>query len=151
MKKHIVQDGENIVSVAKLYGISVTDLINANNFGNSFILTPGEELIIPVTIPSGFTYYSVQKGDTLNKIANEHQVTSKQLAELNGLELNEYIFPNQQLIIPKEGTLVYIVEEDDRLNDLAEKLNIPKEELVYYNPNLYLLPNQVIAYRKNSV
>ena len=59
MKKHIVQDGENIVSVAKLYGISVTDLINANNFGNSFILTPGEELIIPVTIPSGFTYLMV--------------------------------------------------------------------------------------------
>lgn len=151
MKKHIVQDGENIVNVAKIYGVSVTDLINANNLGNSFILTPGEELVIPVTIPSGFTYYTVQKGDNLYQIAQKYNITSKQLAELNGLELNEYIFPDQQLIIPKEGTLLYIVEENDRLNDLSEKLNIPKEELVYYNPNLYLLPEQVIVYRRGNI
>ena len=150
MKSHIVKEGESIVDIARIYGVRVTDLVDANNLGTSLYLTPGMELIIPVTVPSGFTYYTVQKGDNLFQISGNYGLTAKQLANLNGLELSEYIYPNQKLIVPKEDTAVYISKEGDRLSDLASYLNITKEEIIYYNPNLYLLPDQIIAYRKSS-
>lgn len=150
MKTHIVKDGENVVDIARLYGVKITDLVDANNLGTSLFLTPGMELIIPVTVPSGFTYYIVQTGDTLFQISQNYNLTAKQLADLNGLELSEYIYPNQKLIVPKEATAVYISQEGDRLSDLANVLSVTKEELIYYNPNLYLLPDQIIAYRSSS-
>lgn len=150
MKMHIVREGENIVDIARNYGVRVIDLVDANNLDSSLLLTPGMELVIPITIPSGFMYYIVQKGDNLFQISQKYGLTAKQLADLNGLELSEYIYPEQKLLVPKENTAVYIVEENDRLNDLASKLNITKEEIIYYNPNLYLLPGQIIAYRKSN-
>ena len=150
MKTHIVKEGENVVDIARLYGVRVTDLIDANNLGTSLFLMPGMELIIPVTVPSGFMYYTVQAGDNLFQIGQKYGVTAAQLANLNGLELTEYIYPEQKLIVPKEDTAVYISKEGDRLNDLASILNLTKEEIIYYNPNLYLLPDQIIAYRRGN-
>lgn len=151
MKSHIVKEGENVLDIARLYGVRVTDIVDANHLGSSLLLTPGMELIIPITIPSGFTYYTVKKGDNLYQISKNYGLTAQQLADLNGLELSEYIYPDQKLIVPKEDTILYIVKEGDRLHDLASKLNLTKEELIYYNPNLYLLPDQIIAYRKSPI
>lgn len=151
MKSHIVKEGENILDIARIYGVRVIDLVDANNLDSSLFITPGMELIIPITVPSGFTYYIVQKGDNLYRIAKNYGLTAKQLADLNGLELDEYIYPNQKLIVPKADTSLYITKEGDRLYDLAGKLNLTKEEIVYYNPNLYLLPDQIIAYRKSNM
>lgn len=150
MKTHIVKEGENVVDIARLYGVKITDLVDANNLGTSLFLTPGMELLIPITVPSGFTYYIVQSGDNLFQISQKYNLTAKQLADLNGLELSEYIYPNQKLIVPKEGTAVYISQEGDRLSDLANILNVTRDELIYYNPNLYLLPDQIIAYRSSN-
>ena len=109
------------------------------------------ELIIPITIPSGFTYYTVKKGDNLYQIFKSYGLTAKQLADLNGLELSKYIYPEQKLIVSEEDTILYIAREGDRLHDLASKLNLTKEELIYYNPDLDLLPDQIIAYRKGFI
>lgn len=150
MKTHIVREGENVVDIARIYGVRVIDLVDANNLDSSLILTPGMELVIPITIPSGFNYYIVKKGDNLFQISQKYGLTAKQLADLNGLELTEYIYPEQKLLVPKEETAVYISKEGDRLTDLANNLNLTKEEIIYYNPNLYLLPDQIIAYRKSN-
>ena len=151
MKTHIVREGENIVDIARIYGVRVTDLVDANNLGTTLFVPVGTEIIIPLTIPSGFMYYIVQEGDNLFQIGKKYGLTAKQLADLNGLELTEYIYPNQKLIVPREDISVYITREGDRLNNLASMLDITKEEIVYYNPNLYLLPDQVIAYKKNNL
>lgn len=148
METYIVQEGDTIVSIARKYGIRVVDLVDSNNLGNNYFLTPGTELIIPITIPSGFTYYTIQKGDNLYQISQNYGLTAQQLADLNGLEIDEYIYPDQKLIVPKEGTQFYIAQDGDRLNDIANNLDIMKEDIILYNPNLYLLPGQIIAYRK---
>jgi len=148
METYIVQEGDTIVSIARKYGIRVVDLVDSNNLGNGYFLTPGTELIIPTTIPSGFTYYTIQKGDNLYQISQNYGMTAKQLADLNGLEIDEYIYPEQKLIVPKEGTQFYITQDGDRLNDVANSLDIMKEDILLYNPNLYLLSGQIIAYRK---
>ena len=44
--------------------------------------------------------YTIKKGDTLYAISNSYGVDMNQLAEVNGIDLNDLIFPDQKLIIP---------------------------------------------------
>ena len=55
-----------------------------------------------------YTYYTVNKGDTLYSISKKFNVNPKLVSELNGLKVEEYIYPNQTLIIPKKGIQYYI-------------------------------------------
>ena len=43
--------------------------------------------------------------------------------------------------------LTTLVKEGDTLNLVADELDIPRENILLYNDNIYLLPEQLIAYR----
>lgn len=145
---YIVEKGDTIQSVANKFNIKVSDLIKENDLQNNYYLVPGLELIIPTTSDnSAFEYYTVQKGDNLYQISKKYNITSEMLANINGLEINEYIFPEQKILVPKEGVLVYITKEGDTLNLVSDELKIPRESILLYNENIYLLPEQLIAYR----
>lgn len=145
---YIVQVGDTIQSIADRFNVNVNDLIKENDLKNIYYLVPGLELIIPTTSKdSAFEYYTVQKGDNLYQIGKKYNLSAELLANINGLELNEYIFPDQKLLVPKEGVFVYITKEGDTLNLVSDELGIPRESILLYNDNIYLLPEQLIAYR----
>ena len=150
---YIVEIGDTIQSIADKFNVNVSDLIRENDLQNIYYLVPGLELIIPTTSEdSAFEYYTVQKGDNLYQIGKRYNITAEMLASMNGLELNEYIFPEQKLLVPKEGVLVYLTKEGDTLNLVSDELGIPRENILLYNDNIYLLPDQLIAYRiKNNI
>lgn len=62
-----------------------------------------------------YTIYEIQKGDTLYKISKDYNVNTKLLAELNGLELEDYIYPGQSLLVPKREVSYYITKQGDTL------------------------------------
>ena len=145
---YIVQVGDTIQSIADRFNVRKEDLIKENNLNDIYYLVPGLELIIPTTSKdSAFEYYTVKKGDNLYQIGKKYNLTTEVLANINGLELNEYIFPEQKLLVPKEGVFVYITKNGDTLNLVADELGIPRENILLYNDNIYLLPEQLIAYR----
>lgn len=145
---YIVQVGDTIQSIADKFNVNASDLIRENDLQNIYYLVPGLELVIPTTSESSaFEYYTVQKGDNLYQIGKKYNITPELLANLNGLELNEYIFPDQKLLVPKNGVFVYITKEGDTLNLVSDELGIPRESIILYNDNIYLLPEQLIAYR----
>lgn len=151
METYIVKEGDNIATIAKKYNISIVDLINQNNLENVYYLEPGLELIIPEErAPLGFTYYTVKKGDNLYEIAKHYNISVKDLSELNGLEINEYIYPEQRILVPEEGVEVYITKEKDTIQTIIDKLGTNREEIFVYNPKIYLLPEQLIAYRRRN-
>ena len=151
METYIVKEGDNIATIAKKYNISIVDLINQNNLENVYYLEPGLELIIPEEkAPLGFTHYAVKKGDNLYEIAKRYNISVKDLSELNGLEINEYIYPEQRLLVPEEGVQVYITKDGDTIQTIIDKLGTNREEIFVYNPKIYLLPEQLIAYRKRN-
>ncbi len=151
METYIVKEGDNIATIAKKYNISIVDLINQNNLENVYYLEPGLELIIPEErAPLGFTYYTVKKGDSLYEIAKHYNISVKDLSELNGLEINEYIYPEQRILVPEEGVEVYITKEKDTIQTIIDKLGTNREEIFVYNPKIYLLPEQLIAYRRRN-
>jgi LysM repeat protein len=48
---HVVQSGETLVRIARQYGVTVQDIVSANNLENPNLLDVGQELIIPTATP----------------------------------------------------------------------------------------------------
>lgn len=144
---YVVQEGDNLITIAQLFGIRIIDLIEANNLEDHYELTPGDTLIIPTNSPLGFTYYTIQKGDTLYKIAKDHKIQLNDLIAINGIENGNYIYVGEKILVPKEGVFAYITKENDTLLNVSKALGIPEEDILVYNKSIYLLPDQLIAYR----
>ncbi len=91
-----------------------------------------------------YTLYEIKKGDSLYKISKEFNVNTKLLSELNGLNLDDYIYPGESLVVPNINTKFYITEEGENLNKVLNILGVPNP---LENQNIYLLPNQLIVYK----
>lgn len=95
-----------------------------------------------------YTYYTIESGDTLYSISKKFNVNPKLVAELNGLDVDEYIYPKQTLIIPKKGIQYYITKEDDTLKQVSNIFGTNEGALAEQNKTIYLLPGQMIFYRE---
>lgn len=156
MQTYIVQSGDSIVSIASKFNVRVIDLVKENNLTDVYYLTPGLELIIPNNsindktnpdMDNFFQYYTVKKEDNLYKIGLEYGLTSQEIAYLNGLEVDEYLFPDQQLKLPKAGVKMYFTKKNDTLNNVADMLNVSTNEILKNNSNIYLLEYQLLIYK----
>jgi len=134
---YVVKKGDSLWSIANQFGITVDELINANNL-QSNLLNIGQTLTIPQEVeqPSGdFEIYTVQKGDSLYKIANQFDVSIDDIIELNKLGTTSLSI-NQQLLIPKQGSTTkntYTVQKGDSLYNIALKNNVTVDELKSIN------------------
>jgi membrane-bound lytic murein transglycosylase D len=90
-RRHRVEAGETLTSIAKKYRVTAASIADANELERSEALKPGEKLIIPAARPveetkSRLVRYRVRKGDTLGGIADQFSVTSEDLRKWNGLK-----------------------------------------------------------------
>ena len=97
---YVVQNGDTLYSISRMYGVSVDDIKNVNNL-NSNILTIGQVLTIPDGSSSSTisNLYVVQKGDSLWSIANKFGVSINQIRMINNLT-SDILSIGQTLIIP---------------------------------------------------
>ena len=98
-----------------------------------------------------YSYYVIKTGDTLYKIAREFNMNPKLISELNGLKLDDYIYPNETLKIPKKGVQYYITKDDDTLKEVSKIFGKSQNDLVSQNETIYLLPHQMIFYKENGI
>ncbi len=96
------------------------------------------------------TYYTIKKGDNLYAIAREYNINPKLLAAINGIKDNEYIYPNQEIMIPKSGYSYYITGEGDTLDTVVEAFKTNPQDLLEYNKTIYLLPEQIMVFKRNT-
>lgn len=96
-----------------------------------------------------FDYYKIEKGDTLYKIARMYNINPMLLASLNGLDMNDYIYPDQVLLIPKSDYSYYITKSGDTLEGVAKTFGISQDKVMANNNVLYLLEGQMIVNKKN--
>lgn len=92
--KYIVKAGDNLYAISGLYGVSVSDLKEANNLSSN-ILQIGQVL----TIPTDAKTYTVKSGDTLYSIARANNTSVTKLLELNNLS-SSVLSIGQKLLIP---------------------------------------------------
>jgi LysM repeat protein len=101
-------------------------------------------------IDNSFYYsYEIKKGDTLYQISKDYNVNTKLLAELNGLNLDDYIYPGQTILIPKKDVSYYITKEGDTLKIVSDIFDIDEEIIIRENKSIYLSPGQMIYHKRD--
>ena len=148
MEIYIVRQGDTLESIASFYNIPTSEIIRANNLQYPYTLTTDMALNIPVSIINIFDYYNIKQGDTLYSIAEKNNISVNNLSSINGLDVNEYIYPGQTILIPKPNVVTYIISMGDTLTKVAEFFNTTKQDIINNNSNIYLLPEQLIVLRK---
>lgn len=148
--KYLIKEGETLEDIASKFNTSVDMILNINDIYSREYLRAGEEIIVPKNQESYFTYYTVNQGDSLYQIARKYNINPSLLALLNGLNMEDYIYPNQRLIIPKSGYSFYITKDGDTLEIVRDKFNKNWEDILKYNETIYLLPGQLMI-NKNKL
>ena len=147
--KYLIKEGETLDDIASRFNTSVDMILNINDMYSREYLRAGEEIIVPKNQESYFTYYTVNQGDSLYQIARKYNINPSLLALLNGLNMEDYIYPNQRLIIPKSGYSFYITKDGDTLEIVRDKFNKNWEDILKYNETIYLLPGQLMINKNN--
>jgi membrane-bound lytic murein transglycosylase D len=92
-RRHRVEPGETLASIAKKYRLTPTAIAEANNIERTAALEPGVKLTIPATQSALETKrllvcYRVRGGDTLAGIADRFSVNSEDVRKWNRLRSN---------------------------------------------------------------
>lgn len=145
-KIYEVSKGDTLESIAKKFNTTVSNLQDIND-KNYIVL--GELIIVPNNTKSEwFEMYTVKKGDSLYKIAQQYNISLDDLLNINGLDKENYIYPGQEIIVPKKDVNVIVTRELETLDSASERLGMDNNELVYQNDKIYLMPEQLLI-RKN--
>ncbi len=93
-RRHRVEAGETLTSLGKKYRVTAAAIADANNLERSAVLSAGEKLIIPATLPQSETKrrlvsYRVRRGETLGGIADRFSVDTEDIRKWNRLKSNK--------------------------------------------------------------
>ncbi|MEI6758538.1 MAG: LysM peptidoglycan-binding domain-containing protein [Chlorobium sp.] len=111
-KIHVVEQGETLGSIARLYRTYISQLISWNSLTDADV-TPGQKLIVFEGAESSsssqaegvrkvMVRHKVGKGETLASISRKYGTTVQHLAELNNLGSRKAIVPGQRIKVEKE-------------------------------------------------
>lgn len=142
-----IQVGDTLDTIANKVGTTKQILLTINGITDTNLM-PGNYLVIPMNVNLPFSTYTVKKGDNIYEIAKNYGVDYETLLEINGLNKDDYIYPNQEIIIPNPNFKVYVTRDNDSLATVAAKLDAAQTDLIRDNATIYLLPEQLILYRK---
>lgn len=157
---YTVKPGDTLYGISNQFGVSVVELANLNNV-TANTLKVGQVLTIPSKYgsnPNNMFMYTVQKGDTLYKIAQKYNTTYQDIIKLNNLT-NNNLFIGQVIRIPETYTkedemylpsfINYVVKKGDNLYSIARNNGIDVDTIIKDNglmgPNLSL--GQVLRIR----
>ncbi len=143
-KIYQIEIGETLETIANKLNTTVEDLKEINGILNDVSLMPGSFLIVPV-VDDRFITYTIKEGDNIYSISKKYNIDKDILLKLNGLNENDYIYPNQQIIIPNNNYNYYITKKGDTILSISQNKNIM--DIINQNENLYLVEDQLIMFK----
>ncbi|MSB44926.1 LysM peptidoglycan-binding domain-containing protein [Lactobacillus ruminis] len=172
---YTVKSGDSLWGIATKHGCSVNDLKSWNHLSSNLIYI-GQKLVIgqkkstvqqqqgkkePQQTTSNETY-TVKSGDSLWKIATNHNMSVYQLKNLNKLS-NDMIFVGQKLVVsekkqsaPSQNQVTkpstYTVKSGDSVWKIAHECGMSMNELVSLNgiKNNLIFPGQVLKVKAGA-
>ena len=145
---YIIKKGDTLENIARNYSVSKDYLIDINNLYYIDDFKEGRELIVPSSKDVYFETYTIEKGDTLYSIAKRFNINPDLLSSLNGINKEDYIYPNQEIMVPKKDYAYYITADGDTLKTVSNAFNTSIDRLISENKSIYLLPGQLIVLKK---
>ena len=141
-----IKNGETIESIAKKLNTTSDEIRRLNGIGDNATIREGSYIIIPNNgmisnniDNNEYKKFIVKKGDNLYAIARNNNIDYQTLIRINGLKEDEYIYPNQEILIPNKKT--YVTGEE-KIKDVLNKLNLNMDQI----EELYLKEDQIINY-----
>lgn len=129
MEIYVVQQGDDINSIAERYGFTVEKLIQDNWLVYPYNLVIGQTLVIALPKQT----HTVQQGDTVQSIADSYNISIMQLLRNNpNLANRQNIYPGESLVIS------YYTSRSITTNGFAFPF-IRQETLIRTLPNLTYL------------
>lgn len=116
-QSYTIKKGDNLWSISKRYNVSLNELYSANGLNKNSVLRIGQVIQIPtdgstatintvtpeVYQPTGYnqetTTYTVRRGDTLSRIANQYDTSVGAIKAANG-KTSDIIRVGESLTIP---------------------------------------------------
>ena len=179
---YTVKSGDSLWGIATKHGCSVNDLKSWNHLSSNLIYV-GQKLVVgqkkstvqqqqgqkePQQTTSNATY-TVKSGDSLWKIATNHNMSVSQLKNLNKLS-SDMIFVGQKLVVSEKKksapvqnqnkpsqnqetkTSTYTVKSGDSVWKIAHEYGMSMNELVSLNgiKNNLIFPGQVIKVKSGA-
>lgn len=141
-RRHRIEAGETLTSIAKKYRVTPAAISDANNLDRHAALDVGEKLIIPAAAPveskSRLVRYRVRKGDTLGGIADRFSVPTEDVRKWNHMSTN-HVSRGMVLRIYTVGGAPEIAPEHSR-SKTSSKARAPQAASA---------PNQAAAANRN--
>lgn len=134
---------DTLFFLARRFGTTVGEIVEANQIEDPDFIVPGQRLIIPVLV------YRVQPGDSVFLIASRFQITSEGIIRANRLSPPFTIFPGQLLALPIPCELevpppppppevepcgvLYVVQPGDSVFLIAGRFNVTTQSIIQAN------------------
>jgi len=104
---YTIKSGDTLSGIALKYGTTVKELIILNNIKTPNLIYPGEEIKVPINgnpnsevlYDTNHIHYTVERGDTLSKLALKFNTTVQEIAELNHIQNVNLIYVGEVLRI----------------------------------------------------
>lgn len=158
---YVVQRGDTLSLIARNHGITLNNLLAANDLRMDSVIHPGDRLEIPEgtvrpAAPASSRVaetgtYVVRRGDSLSRIASQHGISVRDLRELNNLQ-GDLIRVGQELRVPRQGEAAqtpsaaprsasqpqgsgatYTVQAGDTPGAIANRFGVSTQELMRAN------------------
>ncbi len=145
-----VEYGDTIDSIARKVGTTVDNLKNINGFNNDSDLVVGGLIVVPKEERQVFQIYKIKQGDSVYSIAKMYNVDPETLLLLNGLNKNEYIYPNQEIMVPREDVAIYVTREGDTVDAIIKNLGIDANTFNNENERIFVVEDQLVVHKKET-
>ena len=145
-KIYKVKSGDTLESIARKFNTSVNNIRDLNGID---YISLGQMIIVPNnTNGEWFEIYTIKKGDNLYSLAENFNISLVDLLNINGLDNDNYIYPGQEILVPKKDVSVIITRGEETLESASERLGLDNNSLLEQNNNILLMPEQLLIYRK---
>lgn len=103
---YVVQSGDTLNVIAVRFGVSVDELIRANNLENPNMLAAGQELVIPGLegVQGRLITESAPLGENLASLSRRYRIPQDMLVKLNRLTSPDEVYAGANIIIPQDET-----------------------------------------------
>ncbi len=149
-KIYEVQPGDTLESIARMTGTTVEELRKINGFSMNN-LSVGQRIIVPDQSEQVFEVYEVKPGDTMYAIAKKYHARVDDLLKLNGLNEDDFIYPKEEIFVPKESVSFLITDKGDTTMGVATELGVSFVELMMQNEDMKLEPDQLLIVKKEQM